>query len=224
MPGQTAPSFSLTSTLVPVNRQNLAAFVAVDADPGPDYGTIRALEIPPSASIPGPSQVQNSFHSNADIAKQINTLKIGTNATVVEGNLLTLPVGGGLLYVEPVYAQSTGGASYPLLQMVLVSFGGEIAFGPNLQTALDAVFHGSSGATTGENPSPTPAPTPAPGVTLSPQLQNAIDGVTKAQADLNTALAKSPPDWVAIGNAQKALQDAITNLAEVEKGQAPAGP
>ena len=225
MPGQSTPSFSLTSTLVPVNRQNLAAFVAVDADPGPDYGRIRALEIPPNATIPGPSQVQNSFHSNADIAKQINTLKIGTNATVVEGNLLTLPVGGGLLYVEPVYAQSTGGASYPLLQMVLVSFGGDIAFGPNLQTALDAVFHGSSGATTGENPTSTPPPTAGgPAVTLNPQLQAAIDAVTKAQADLTTALAKTPTDWVAIGNAQKALQDAITNLGTVEKAQTATGP
>ena len=40
------------------------------------------------------------------------------------GNLLTLPVGGGLLYVEPVYVQaSSGSASYPLLQKVLVAFG-----------------------------------------------------------------------------------------------------
>jgi uncharacterized membrane protein (UPF0182 family) len=220
MPGQTAPSFSLTSTLVPVNRQNLAAFVAVDADPGSDYGKIRALELPANTSIPGPGQMQNNFHSNNDVAKQINSLKIGTNTSVVEGNLLTLPVGGGLLYVEPIYAQSTSANSYPLLQMVLVSFGGNIAFGPNLQEALDKVFLGSSGATTPSGPGTT-----TPGTTLSPQLRDAIDAVTKAQGDLNTALAKSPPDWVAIGTAQKALQDAITNLATVEKGQpAPAGP
>ena len=43
---------------------------------------------------------------------------------VLNGNLLTLPVGGGILYVQPVYLKSTGETSYPTLQRVLVAFGG----------------------------------------------------------------------------------------------------
>ena len=53
------------------------------------------------------------------------------------GNLLTLPVGGGLLYVQPVYVSSTGETSYPLLREVLVAFGNKVAFEPTLDAALD---------------------------------------------------------------------------------------
>src|SRR5699024_2833941 len=70
---------------------------------------------------------------------------------VISGNLLTLPVGGGLLYVQPVYVRATTGTSYPLLQKVLVSFGDEIAFEDTLDEALDELFGGDSGATAGDN-------------------------------------------------------------------------
>ena len=40
------------------------------------------------------------------------------NATVLSGNLLTLPVGGGLLYVQPLYTQrTTGDGNYPVLRL-----------------------------------------------------------------------------------------------------------
>ena len=67
------------------------------------------------------------------------------------GNLLTLPVGGGLLYVEPVYVQASGGESFPLLRKVLVGFGDKVAFEDTLPEALDVLF-GQATA--------TPAPTP----------------------------------------------------------------
>ena len=58
------------------------------------------------------------------------------------GNLLTLPLGGGLLYVQPVYSVRTSGAgSYPVLRYVLVGFGDRVAFGATLQEALTKVFN-----------------------------------------------------------------------------------
>ena len=69
---------------------------------------------------------------------------------VIKGNLLTLPVGGGLLYVQPVYVQSSSGTQYPLLRKVLVSFGDKIGFADTLKEALNQVFGGDSGATTGQ--------------------------------------------------------------------------
>ena len=38
-------------------------------------------------------------------------------------NLLTLPAGNGLLYVQPVFVRAQGGESFPTLQRVLVSYG-----------------------------------------------------------------------------------------------------
>ena len=73
---------------------------------------------------------------------------------MIRGNLLTLPVGGGLLYVQPVYVQGTGSASYPVLRSVLTSFGGQVGFAPTLQASLDQTFGGDSAATiAGETPS-----------------------------------------------------------------------
>ena len=85
---------------------------------------------------------------------------------MLNGNLLTLPVGGGLLYVQPVYVRSTGETSYPLLQKVLVAFGDQIAFEDTLDTALDVLFKGNSGADAGDTGVPPVAVpedgTPAP--------------------------------------------------------------
>src|SRR5699024_12691007 len=66
------------------------------------------------------------------------------------GNLSTLPIGNGLLYVQPVYVRSAGETSYPLLQHVLVAFGEDIGFAPTLDEALDQMFDGASGAKAGD--------------------------------------------------------------------------
>jgi uncharacterized membrane protein (UPF0182 family) len=220
MPGQAEPTFSLTSTYVPTGaRENLVAFMAVDADPGPDYGTFRVLQLPRSVQINGPSQVQNAFVSDSKVAEQINILRRGT--TVRYGNLLTLPVGGGLLYVEPVYVQAEAATSFPLLRKVLVSFGNKVAFEDTLQAALDAVFSGASGVSTGEGSTPTPTPTPTPTGTASPPagqnlgLAAALADAQKAIQDSQAALQRG--DFAAYGAAQKRLQDAITRAVAAEQ-------
>src|SRR5699024_9223153 len=97
-------------------------------------------------------QVQATFNAEPNVSQALNLLKSG-NSEVINGNLLTLPVGGGLLYVQPVYLQSSasgGGTQYPLLQMVLGSFGDRIGFAPTLDEALCLVFGGDSGASAGD--------------------------------------------------------------------------
>ncbi|RFT36193.1 hypothetical protein CG399_07955 [Bifidobacteriaceae bacterium NR015] len=64
--------------------------------------------------------------------------------------MLTLPLGGGLVYIEPVYVQSSGSTSYPLLKKVLVAFGDQVGFADTLDEALNQVFGGNSGALAGD--------------------------------------------------------------------------
>ena len=66
------------------------------------------------------------------MSNQLNLLRRGSSE-VINGNMLTLPVGGGMLYVQPVYVQSSGDAKYPRLQRVLVSFGDKVGFAPTLE-------------------------------------------------------------------------------------------
>ena len=145
MPGTTEPKFSLTTTFAPLKRQTLAAFMAVDSAPGPTYGTIRVLQLPRNTTVPGPTQVQNNFESEPAIAEQLTLLRRG-GADVEFGNLLSLPVSGGLLYVEPVYVRAAQGQGYPLLRKVLVSYGNITVLENTLGQALAAVFSEDSAA------------------------------------------------------------------------------
>jgi len=149
IPGYHQPEFSLTTTFVPRNRANLAAVMTVDSNPmQPGYGSIHVLALPQNAVTEGPSQVQGAFESNAVASAELTLLRRG-GSTVTLGNMITIPVGGGLLYIEPVYvtanaAGSTG--SYPSLQRVFAFYGGHpVGFQPTLQEALAQVFTGTSG-------------------------------------------------------------------------------
>src|SRR5690625_6944672 len=113
------------------------------------YSQLRLLELPSDVTVPGPGQVPTTFNSDPTISRELNLLQQG-GSQVLHGNLLTLPVGGGLLYVQPVYVQASAGTQYPLLQYVLVAFGEEIGFAPTLTEALDQVFGGDSGAEGGD--------------------------------------------------------------------------
>lgn len=214
MPGTDKAAFSLTTPFVPRGgRENLAAFAAVNAEPGPDYGKIRVLQVPRSFNIAGPAQVASNFEAKPQVAQALTLLRQG-GASVILGNLLTLPVGGGLLYVQPVYVQATANqVAYPLLQKVLVNFGEQIGFADTLQEALDQVFGGSSGGTTGENGgTPTKPTTPATG---SKALAAALADAQKALADARAALQRG--DFTAYGAAQQRLSDAIERAVRAQK-------
>ncbi len=214
MPGQTKPAFSLTTAFEPSGRQQLSAFMAVNAEPGEDYGQIRVLELPRNITVPGPRQVQNAIKSDPDVTNDLLPFRA---SKVTFGNLLTLPVGGGLLYVEPVYVQAATGTSFPLLQRVIVAFGDEIVIGANLADALDKVFKGNSGAVTTPDPGGTPS-TPNPGGgSTNAQVAAAIADAQKAYEDGQAALAKG--DFAAYGKAQKQLAAALDKAANAQSGK-----
>jgi uncharacterized membrane protein (UPF0182 family) len=202
MPGSDKSNFSLTTPFVPRGgRENLSAFAAVNATAGPDYGKITVLQLPRSTNIPGPSQVASNFEAKPEVANTLSLLRQG-GADVVLGSLLTLPVGDGLLYVQPVYVRATANtAAYPLLQKVLVSFGDVIGFDDSLKGALDQVFGGNSGtSSTSQNPTATTDDENA-------DLASALQSARQAISDGNAALAKG--DFAAFGRAQDRLKTAI---------------
>jgi uncharacterized membrane protein (UPF0182 family) len=202
LPNQKEPAFSLTTPFVPRGvRENLTAFAVVNSKPGADFGKITVLQLPRSTAISGPSQIASNFEAKPEVANTLSLLRQG-GSDVVLGNLLTLPVGGGLLYVQPVYVRATSNsAAYPLLQKVLVSFGDQIGFDSSLKGALDQVFGGNSGTSTSTG-SATPNATDS-----TSNLASALASAKQAIADGQAALAKG--DWVAYGRAQDRLKSAI---------------
>jgi uncharacterized membrane protein (UPF0182 family) len=245
MPGQDAPSYSLYSTFIPnatgeTSRNVLTGYLAADADAGnvdgeksDGYGKLRLLTLPNEITVPGPGQVQAQFNGDPTISAELNLLRQG-QSSVLNGNLLTLPVGGGLLYVQPVYVRSTGETSYPLLQKVLVAFGDQIAFEDTLDTALDVLFKGNSGADAGDTGVPpvavpedgTPAPetdtggatpeaTPTPSTetgdpSTDAQVQSLLAEAKQALEEKQAALTAG--DFAAYGVADDKLTETITSL------------
>ncbi|WP_405555494.1 UPF0182 family protein [Streptomyces canus] len=214
MPDQSAQAFSLTTTFTPNGRDNLSAFMSVDAEAGTsDYGKIRILKLPTNTTVNGPKQVQSQFNSEQDIAETISLLNRG-DSNVEYGNLLTVPLDGGLLYVEPVYVRG-GGLKYPLLRKVLVTYGGNTAFEDTLDEALNKVF-GADGSTT-PPPDDDGGTTKPPPTSSNPTVQQALDDAQKAFDAGQEALKKG--DWEAYGRAQEDLEDA---LKRAENAQAAA--
>jgi hypothetical protein len=203
MPGTNKPVFSLTTPFVPRGgRENLSAFAVVNSDPGPDYGKFTVLQLPRNTNVAGPSQVASNFEAKPDVANSLSLLRRG-GSDVVLGNLLTLPVGGGLLYVQPVYVKATANTSaYPLLQKVLVSFGDQIGYDDTLKGALDQVFGGNSGTAAGGTTT-----TGSTGTTTNTSLANSLASAKQAYADGLAALAKG--DFAAYDKAQKRLKSAL---------------
>jgi len=222
VPGTSSPNFSLYSTFIPrstgeASRNVLTGYFVVNSDAGnvagkkaADYGALRLLTLPKSTIVPGPGQVQNNFSADSKVSQLLNILRQGSTR-VLNGNLLTLPVGGGLLYVQPVYIQSTGETSYPLLQKILVAFGDQIAFEDTLDEALTALF-GSSGIpdeiapTNPADPDAEPTEPEAP-ATGSDALADALQQALEAIQEKDAAMAAG--DWSAYGLAEEKLRKAI---------------
>ena len=239
MPGQEESSFSLTSTFIPTGgtREVLTGFLAADAEAGDEagqpaegYGKLRLLELPRNSTVSGPGQVQNQFNSDPNVSRELNLLRQG-DSTVLNGNLLTLPVGGGLLYVQPVYVQSSTGTQYPLLRKVLVAFGDTVGFADTLGQALDQVFGGDSGADVGgttDEVGPTapdgtgtmdPGPDPGAEPTAEPTTEPTTEPTPEPTATPDAQTPAVPvPD---AATARQQLDDALAEAnAAITEGEA----
>ena len=208
LPGAKEPAFALTTPFVPRGgRENLSAFAVVNSTNGPDYGKMTVLQLPRSTNVAGPSQVASNFEAKPEVANSLSLLRQG-GSDVVLGNLLTLPVGNGLLYVQPVYVRATSNAAaYPLLQKVLVSFGDQIGFDDTLKGALDQVFGGNSGTQAGGGNVDSGG--------SSSDASSAIASAISAYKDGLAALAKG--DFAAYDRAQKRLKSALDAAANAQK-------
>ncbi len=247
MPGQ-EPAFSIYSTYIPMvsggasTRNVLTGYLSANANAGStagqvadDYGTLTLLKIQ-NDSVNGPGQVQNIFNSNETVANQLNLLERGGQTQVLRGNLLTLPVGEGFLYVQPVYVQSTGETSYPLMRRVLVAFGDKIAFEDTLDAALDELFAGDAGAdagdqnadqapqdpnvivpdTSGDNAQDMPSETTDPNATTEPSASPEPSSTPDATQDAGSGSSGTAQDDLnqALADAAQALEDRTTAYEE----------
>ena len=219
--GGDEPVFSLTSVYVPQARQNLASFISVDSEASDeDYGKIRILRLPGNTQVQGPSQIANTFAADETIQQAL--LPFRNNSKVLYGNLLTLPVGDGLLYVQPVYTLRTQGeASYPVLRYVLASFGKEAGYGPTLASALDNVLGVTDSDDSLANPDDPAEPggaddgqgqPPEPGGQLPGDVQSLLEQADEKFTEAEAALQDG--DLQGYADAQQEARDLVAEALE----------
>ena len=137
LPGEDEEEFTLLNTFTPIRKDNMIAWFAGRSD-GEDYGDLILFRFPKDKLIYGPLQIEAKIDQDSEISQQL-TLWSQQGSRVTRGNLLVLPLGKSMLYVEPLYIQAETG-QLPALKRILLSDGERVVMERTVGEALDALF------------------------------------------------------------------------------------
>ena len=228
LPGQDQPRFQITSAVTPAGRENLAALISgsyVNGEP-----QLEVLELPDQTAIPGPVLVHQKMTNNGDIRQQLSYLTADGQAELEFGNLLSLPFGDGMLYVEPVYVKTKQQNAYPVLQRVLLSYGeggAYVVLANSVEEGIKQLVEMGRKAAEGQPPTEQqppqqqppqqepPRPSESPSPTVPADLAAAAAKVQAAIAEVKAAQASG--DFERYGRALKALEDAMNEFQAAQE-------
>lgn len=194
LPGQSGLSFDITEPFVPVSQndqlQNLAGFLTANSDPG-SYGQLTAYVSPRAQQVDGPALVNSTISASPSIAQAISLLD--QHGSQVEfGQILMIPVHKALLYIRPLYVQSSQNP-LPELKQVIVVYGTQAAMEPTLAGALNDVFgvivpgtEGANQQSSGSGGSPSTTVSSPANSTIASLLAQAANLYNQAQTDLKS--------------------------------------
>jgi uncharacterized membrane protein (UPF0182 family) len=220
LPGEERLEYVQILPFTPTNRENMIAWMAARSDPDV-YGGKVVYEFGADTLFFGPKQIEARIDQDPVIRSQL-TLWNQQGSSPIRGNLLVIPVAGGLLYVEPLYLQSATGR-IPELQRVIVATVDKVVMAENLGLALVDLF----GEALLEVPALAEIATFGNESAL-PVLTSDEDGVTGtapatieeliAQANLQFEQAQTfarEGDWAGYGEEVAALEATLVRLAEL---------
>lgn len=163
IPGSDKPEYVLMLPFTPASsatntRNNMIAWMAARMD-GQNYGQLLLYKLPKNTEIDGPLQVESRIDQDPEISKQLS-LWDQKGSSVIRGNLLAIPMGGGFIYIEPIYLQSDKGGSIPEMKRVILAYQDHLVMAENLGSALVQVFGNQSPqpVTPGQSTGPVPVP------------------------------------------------------------------
>jgi len=206
LPDEEKEEFLLMLPFTPVRKNNTIGWLAARCD-GENYGKLLVYQFTKERLVMGPSQIENRISQDTVITEQLALWGRG-GSSVIRGNLLLIPLGESLLYVEPVFLQAEAGG-LPQLKRVIVAAGEQIAMDLTLKESIAAIF--------GEAPPTEPVvepPAPAePEEPVAAEIANLIEGAqqhySKAQQYLKAG------DWAGYGEELDALKAVLDQLAEL---------
>ncbi len=220
LPGEQKEEFALVRPFTPggtgaSTRQNMVSIFVARCD-GENYGKLVSYEFPRQVNVQGPQQIESRINQEPDISKEI-TLLDQSGSQVILGNLLIIPVGNSLLYVEPLYVQATN-SPFPELKRVIVASQSKVVMRNNLPDAINAllgsdtpVLPQTSTGTSGVN-----LPAMVPGDQRM-QAQDALNHYQRAQDALKTG------DFATFGSELALVQQILQQLSGTPAPAVPVG-
>ncbi len=197
-------------TFTPANRNNLIAIMAGRSD-GAAYGKLMVYTLPKSRFIDGPIQIEARIDQDPTLSGQF-TLWNQQGSRIERGNLMVIPVGDGLLYVQPIYLQAER-SPMPELRTVVLATQEKITYGPNFAAALANMFGETAGKKEVPNEAKKGEKKEDATATISPNAQQLIDRAAQEFADYQQLTSQGK-----LADAGKKLEDLKRSLEELNKG------
>jgi uncharacterized protein len=165
LPNESGVEFLLLQPMVPTGRPNMIAWVAARMD-APNYGQVQVYRFPADTTIFGPAQIEARIDQDPVISAQVS-LWNQSGSKVIRGSLIVVPLDDSLIYLQPVYLQSTGSA-FPEFKRIVVASPRQVVWSDSLGSALRLLLAAEAGSSPNPTPNPTPGPSPGPGASPTP--------------------------------------------------------
>ncbi len=205
LPGEAEPEYLLMLPVTPLRKNNMIAWMAGRCD-GEHYGRLLVYNFPKERLFLGPQQIEANIDKNDAISRQIS-LWDQRGSRVIRGNLLVIPIGEAVLYVEPLYLESEQ-TRFPELRRVIAATKDRVVMRKTLREAVEAVL--------GEAPPVVEPPPEKPPEEGPPEERpvpagaaaEAIEAYRQAQQRLKEG------DWAGYGKAMERVEKALQKMAE----------
>ena len=190
MPGSDSEEFVLMLPFSPAGeKKNLVGWLTARND-GVHYGKLNAFSVPSDSQVDGPAQVEARIENDQTISQQF-TLWDGPGSQVVRGQLLVIPVGDAIIYVEPLYLQSDV-LAFPELKKVILADGSNVVMADSVGEGLAMLLEGKAplvdtslgGAGVGGDGQATPGPEDLQ------VIEDAVSGLDEALKELQEAVER----------------------------------
>ncbi len=196
--------FMLMTVFTPRNKDNMIAWMAGVSD-GEDYGKMVLYQFPKQQLVYGPMQIEQRMDQNSVISSQL-TLLGQQGSRVLRGNMMTIPIEDAVLYVEPIYIQSSAeGNHLPEVKKVVVGYRDKVVMADSLNEALAQIFTDYTEGETGTPVAPPPPPLPT-----DTETKQRIDAANKAFEEARKA--QQAGDWTTYGEQLKELERLLKEL------------
>lgn len=138
LPNEEAQEFALILPYTPREKPNMTSLLVARND-GQHYGELYMYKFPKDKTVQGPLMIEARIDQDSTISPQF-TLWGQKGSTVLRGNLIVVPIGNSLLYVEPIYIKADNPNSLPEMKRVIVAYEEKIVMEKTLNEALDKIF------------------------------------------------------------------------------------